>query len=62
MGYSLEFTQTGSGLEINVVGLSDESIIMYLITSVMKSKFSSLTSIVLLYIVLLYMVYYYTSL
>ena len=43
VGYSLALSHTPRGLEIEVEGLSDESIIMYLIRLVMKRKFCSLT-------------------
>ena len=55
-GYSLALSHIPRGLEIELEGLSDESIIMYLIRLVMKSKFCSLTSIELLYLV-----YYYSA-
>ena len=56
VGYSLGLSKIERGLQIDLVGLSDEKIIKYLIKVVMKSKFSSLTSTVLLYLV-----YYYTT-
>ena len=46
VGYTFRLSKIERGLQINLEGLGDENVIKHLLTVVMKSKFSSLTSIV----------------
>ena len=48
--YSLRLSIINRGLEMTIAGLSDQNIIKYLTTVLMKCKFPSLTLIVLLYL------------
>ena len=48
--YSIRLSTIDRGLEMTLTGLSDENIIKYLTTVIMKCKFPSLTPMLLLYL------------